>query len=323
MPELSVIVVNWNGADVLPDCLRSTIDETRDTSVEIIVVDNGSSDGSDAAAEAVGDPVRVIRNEENLGFTRANNIGIRQSRGRYIALVNSDVIVLPDCFRILMEYMDAHPEVGLVSPLILNQDGSVQRSCYPHRTYRGEFLSALGLNGFIERLVRAEGGNAVGRPDADGAASAQVMIGCFWLVRRDALDEVGLLDEGLFFYGDDFDWCGRFAKSGWQVKQQQRARAVHLGGGSSRHAPIRFFIELQKARLYYWRKHHGAVGYVYCRAMLILHHGLRVLARTAVYPVQPGVRPKNAYKLRRSLASLRWLLGLPTPIEAEPNAKQV
>jgi len=135
-----------------------------------------------------------------------------------------------------------------------------------------------------------------------------ILSGCFWVVRRDALKQVGLLDEGFFMYGEDMDWCKRFKQSGWQVVFLPEAEAIHYGGGSSSNAPIRFFLEKQRADLRYWRKHHHGMAVGAYLAISCTHHGLRSLGNAAALCLHIGDGETRRYKIRRSMTCLRWLL---------------
>jgi GT2 family glycosyltransferase len=135
-----------------------------------------------------------------------------------------------------------------------------------------------------------------------------VLRGCFWMVRREALDKIGLLDEDFFFYGEDIDWCKRFQKAGWDVAFYPGAEAIHIGAASSSNAPTRFYIEMQKADLQYWRKYHGRIGEFSYRIVILIRHGIRVIVGAVLY-LFPGSRKKQVlFKLRRSVACVRWCL---------------
>jgi GT2 family glycosyltransferase len=303
---LSIIIVSWNARKHLVNCLNSILANERGR-CEIIVVDNNSTDGSPEMVESQFPHVKLIRNKENLGFARANNIGIRVCTGRYICLINSDVIVLDGCIDKLMEFMSKNPSIGMAGPRILNPDHSLQFSCFHFPGIRNNLSQALGLNKlfpkspfFSEQTMKYWAHDCERKVD--------VLNGCFWIVRREAIDKVGLLDEKFFFYGEDIDWCKRFNDAGWDVKFYPGAEAIHFGGASSGNAPVRFYIELQKADLQYWEKHHGLFGR-YAYAMIILfRQTLRIIYGAVRYVIRPPERDVISFKLKRSLACIRWLL---------------
>lgn len=304
--DLSVVIVNWNTKEILSECLQSLTLDTSLQMAEIILVDNASSDGSPVMVKERFPHVKLICNDQNLGFAKANNIGIRLSTGRYICLVNSDVIVLKDCFNSMLAYMDEHPEIGMLGPKILNPDRTLQPSCMGFPTLWNMFCRALALDKLFPGS-KLFGGRLMNFWAHDTVSSAEVLNGCFLMVRREALEQVGLLDENFFFYGEDIDWCKRFHDAGWNVMFSPSAEAIHYGGASSSSAPIRFYIEMQRADLQYWKKHHGMPSWILYVSISCLHHALRFIGQSVSYVFLPSQREKTLPKIKRSLASVRWL----------------
>lgn len=294
MPEVSIIIVSWNAREYLIGCLMSLYAEDLPWA-EIIAVDNGSSDGSLEAVEELFPEVRLIRSDENLGFAKANNIGIMASSGRYVCLMNSDVVVLGNCLETLKARMDSDPSAGLVCPKVLNPDMTLQPTCRRFPSIKGALLSAIGLD-------------SMNYMPHDSVMEAEAVSGCFMLARRTAIDRTGLLDERFFFYAEDKDWCRRIKNSGWKIIYLPEAKAVHYGGSSSSAAPVRFYIELHKANLKYWRKHHGSARAAVYLAIVMLHQALRIGSAAVVFALVPGRRTSEASKVKRSAACLRWLL---------------
>ena len=203
--DISVVIVGWNAKHYLELCLDSLADSATCRSMEIIVVDNASTDGSAEMIAAQFPAVKVIRSEENLGYPRGCNVGIRESQGHYIALVNPDVQALPGCLDSLADFLDENPKVGTVGPRVFNPDMTQQSTCRRFPTLWNNFCSAAGLSGRFRRS-RFFAGEHMFYFRHDRTLAVDVLVGCFWMVRREALDEVGLFDEGLFMYGDDVDW---------------------------------------------------------------------------------------------------------------------
>lgn len=318
--DVSNIIVNWNGRDYLLNCLAS-LEDPRGFTQETIVVDNASTDGSYEAVEQRFPHVRLIRNAENVGFAKANNQAMRQAAGRYLVLVNSDVVVLEGCLNKLIAFMDSNPGVGLAGPKILNPDRTLQARCRHFPTIWNNLCQVFGLNRlfpnaplFSEPYMRYWA--------HDDVRSVDVITGCFWIVRHEAVKQVGLLDEGFFFYGEDIDWCKRFHDGGWDVVFHPHAQAIHFGGASSANAPLRFYLELQKADMQYWRKHHGRMGQFSYATIILLRHMLRILHDGVIYVLQPSKRRERAFKLRRSVICIRWLLGLRVAQSSLLEAKQ-
>jgi GT2 family glycosyltransferase len=304
--DVSVIIVSWNTRDILRDCLESIAEQTRRVTYEIIVVDNASSDDTVEMLKRDFSQVTVVENEENLGFSRGNNIGIDRSSGRYMALINSDVILLDGCLDRMVDYMDSHANTGMAGPRILNHDGSLQVSCRKFPTLWNNFCQAIGLNYlFPKSPLFSEPFMKYWAHDQE--REVDVLSGCFWMIRREALEQVGLLDEAFFFYGEDIDWCKRFHKADWGVTFYPGAEAIHLGAASSRRMPIKFYLELQKADLRYWRKHHGRLGKFAYACVITFRHALRLVLGGMLYVLRPSQRPETGYKLKRNSACLRWL----------------
>ena len=303
---VSVIIVNWNARKFLLQCLASLTPAVCRYPMEIIVVDNDSSDGSPEAVEAEFPQVRLIRSGGNLGFARGNNLGVSHSRGRYLAFVNSDVKVLKDCMTTLVDYCDRHPDVGMAGPRIIGGDGKLQRSCRGFPTIWNMFCRSLALDVTFPR-VKLFSGYAMLYWAQDALRPVDILTGCFWLARREALEKVGLLDESFFMYGEDMDWCRRFWNAGWKLMFVPAAEAIHYGGASSANAPVRFYIEMQRADLQYWKKHHSWAGVACYFLISCFHLALRSIGYTLALGFSRQQRESHVHKIRRSLACLRWM----------------
>jgi GT2 family glycosyltransferase len=307
MVDLSVIIVSWNAKDYLAKCLRS-IEQTRgELDLEVIVADNASSDGSDNMVESDFPWVRLIRTGANLGFAKGNNVAIRAGSGRYFALVNSDVEVLPDCFQNLIRHMDAHPEIGLGGPRVLNADGSLQVSARKPITLWTTLCQAIYLHRLFPRSAFFSH-SLMEYWDHKDTRKVSVLSGCFWIARSEALDRVGLLDESFFMYGEDVDWCLRFAKGGWEVVLIADAQAIHYGGGSSRNFPVKYYLEMRKAQFRCWRKYHAPATRPLFWLVSFLHELIRVKLAAVKYTVKPAARKTEGFRFRRHLRCLGWLL---------------
>jgi GT2 family glycosyltransferase len=312
--SVSVIIVSWNAREYLRQCLASLSAEVCRYPMEIIVVDNASSDGSSDCVETEYPGVRLIRNAENLGFAKANNIGVSVSRGEYLCFVNSDVKVLPDCINRLVEYSKEHPEAGMVGPRIIGGDGQLQRSCRGFPSVWNMFCRALALDTIFKNCELFTG-YVLSHWPQNSLRKVDILTGCFWLVRRQALAQVGLLDESFFIYGEDMDWCRRFWSKGWLVVFVPSAEAIHYGGASSSNAPVRFYIERQKADLQYWRKHHSGSKVACYFLISCLYMLLRGIGYSFGFLLHPA-RQSWQFKARRSWACLNWMLSAGTDIRS-------
>jgi GT2 family glycosyltransferase len=272
--DISVVIVGWNARRYLELCLESLPETSPRRNIEILVVDNASSDGTAEMIEARFPHVKLIRSSENLGFSRGNNLAIRHCQGRYIALVNPDVIVFPGCLDALADFLDQNPKVGNVGPRVLNPDLTLQSSCRRFPTLWNNFCSATGLAGAFKNS-RFFAGEHMFFFAHDRTLPVEVLVGCFSMIRREAFDTVGLLDEDLFMYGDDVDWCRRCWNAGWKVVFFPGAKAIHDRGKITAPYPVRFAVAQQRSVIHYWRKHHSFWGVLGIRGIMLFHHALR------------------------------------------------
>ncbi|MGB7769555.1 MAG: glycosyltransferase family 2 protein [Verrucomicrobiia bacterium] len=303
---VSIIIVSWNARDYLKQCLESLTPAVCRYPMEIIVVDNASSDGSPELVKSNFPRVELIRNPANLGFAKGNNLGIENSKGRYLCLINSDVKVLPDCINRLVDYCEQHPEVGMVGPRIVGGDGKLQRSCRGFPSLWNMFCRAFALDTIFPRCKLFTGYSLSYWPQ-DSTRTVDILSGCFWLIRRETLSRVGLLDEAFFMYGEDMDWSKRFWLAGSSLAFVPSAEAVHYGGASSSNFPVRFYIEKQRADLQYWRKHHSRIATAGYFLISCLHLLLRTMGYSLAFMFHNGARQNYHYKVKRSLACLKWL----------------
>ncbi len=306
MRDISVIIVSWNAREHLRHCLES-LRQTGGTLVrEVVVVDNASADGSPELVASQFPEVHLVRSKENLGFARANNLGLKHATGSLLALVNSDVILDPDCLQRLAACLEDHPDVGLVGPKVRGADGRLQVTCRHLPNIWNTTCRFPALDRIWSRWPRFSKFQTW-YWNLERRTTVEVLGGCFWLARRKAVDEVGMLDERFFFYSEDVDWCKRFSDAGWKLMFVPEATATHFGGGSSSNAPIRYSIEQLRSNILYWTKHHGALGRSVCRLIAIQQHGLRFLARGILQATGFG-STECRHKLHEHRACLLWLL---------------
>ena len=307
MGDISVIIVSWNARAYLRQCLDSIRSTGGGRVKEIIVVDNGSTDGSPHMVEADYQEVVLIKSRENLGFARANNLAMERATGAQFALVNSDVVLHEGCLQTLASYLDAHPDVGVVGPKVVGGDGHVQRTCRRLPSVWNTVCESFGLDTAFARCPSFSG-REMRHWDQDALAEVEVLSGCFWLARANAAREIGGLDERFFFYAEDVDWCKRLRDANWRVVFVPLATATHFGGGSSANAPEKYCIEMLRANLRYWEKYHGIPGRVMYHALSTVYHGLRLALRAPAKAL--GLRRGEAFddRFRENRVCLRWLL---------------
>lgn len=263
----SVVIVSWNTREMLRECLESLFAQTR-TPVEVFVVDNHSSDGSAAMVRARFPHVRLIANDENLGFAAANNQALERTTGEQILLLNPDTVVLDAAIDRMVDYLVRHPEAGAVGCKLLNADGSLQPSC--HEFYG--FFRSLIENRLTAALYPRTHANTPFLSFWDHARPRQVgwVTGAALMVRASVLARVGPLDTRFFMYGEEVDWQLRMRKAGYQVHFTPEAQIVHLGGGSSRQIRARMKQQELHSRWLLIEKHYGPLTRLSYRAKAAL-----------------------------------------------------
>ena len=313
--DISLVIVGWNARHYLELCLESLAKAPPRRSMEILVVDNASSDGSVGMIEAKFPWVKLIKSNENLGFAKGNNVAIRQCRGRYIALVNPDVIVFPGCLDALADFLDQNPKVGNVGPRVFNADMTMQSTCRRFPTLWNNFCSASRLES-VFKGVPFFAGEHMFYFSHDRTLPVDVIVGCFSMIRHQTFDEVGLLDEGLFMYGDDVDWCRRARNAGWQVVFYPGGQAIHDRGKITAPYPVRFAVAQQRSVLHYWSKHHGFWGVLGIRSIMLFHHMVRYAFAVTSGLLRPKQGTEGNVRKQVSGACLRELLSGSVPHEA-------
>lgn len=270
--DLSIVIVNWNTRDLLRDCLSSVKAGLGALQAEILVVDNASEDGSPAMIRREFPGVRLIESDRNLGFAGGNNRALRHARGRHVLLLNTDTLVHGRVLPEAVEWLDAHPAVGVMGPRVLNADGSVQASCGAFPGLRHLAMQTLGLTRFahLDRY-RMTGW------DRSEERRVEVISGAAMFVRRKAMDAVGLLDEAFFFYGEETDWCRRFARAGWQVVFAPIPEITHFGGGAVLRLDHRRDVLMTEGTTRLHLKHGGTVAAMACFAILAAHNASRAV----------------------------------------------
>jgi hypothetical protein len=253
--DLSVIIVSYNVRDFLEQCLFSLASALEGIRHEVWVVDNASTDGSAAMVRRRFPWVKLLENRENLGFARANNQALREAAGRFICLLNPDTLVKKDVFERLLTFMREHPEVGMVGCKILNPDGSLQLAC--RRSFPTPWVAFTRLVGLSYLFPRSRlfGRYNLTYLDPDEVHEVEAVSGSFMLFRREAFEEVGLLDESFFMYGEDLDYCYRFRTAGWKIFYVPTTQVVHFKGESWKRSELDRLRHFYQAMRLFVRKH--------------------------------------------------------------------
>lgn len=273
--DLSIVIVNWNTCDLLAGCLQSIADYSRVSpiyppqrrtslpTIEIIVVDNASTDGSAAIVRERFPWAELIENQENLGFARANNQAICYSRGRYVMLLNSDTVLHDGAIAAMIAFADAHPEIGVLGPKLIDGRGDIQPSWAKFPSVWSEILAQ-------HRRER--------KPFADGTAFAvDWMAGACLLVRREAIERVGLMDDRFFLYSEETDWCKRIQDAGWLNVNYPAAVVSHFEGSSSSQDVPRTRFLLYQSKILYAHKHFGQRQALFLKLAFVATSPLKAL----------------------------------------------
>jgi GT2 family glycosyltransferase len=253
--DLSVVIVSYNGRDDLRRCLRSLVDNTQGISYEIIVVDNASRDGSADMVASEFPQARLIARASNAGFGAAANEGIAVASGEAVLLLNPDAMVNGNALPPMLHYLRGNPDVAVLGPRLLDEDGSLQLSC---RRFPGYGQALFGRHSLLTRLFpRNRLSTSYLMTDWDHAATTDIdwLSGACMMLPRHTLEELGLLDEGYFMYNEDVDLCQRAHRAGYRVVYFPEAAVVHRIGGSSSTLPARSIIERHRSMWHYYRKH--------------------------------------------------------------------
>jgi GT2 family glycosyltransferase len=307
LATVSVVIVVWNAKKYVLECLESLREHCKNVYKEVIVVDNCSTDGTPEIVSKLFPEFKLIRNPENYGFAKANNVGMIHCTGEFVCLVNSDVKFTSDCISPMLKYLEKSPDVAMLGPKMLSgNDNRVYRSTLRFPTVWNVFCRAVGLDVIFKRS-RFFGGLLMSDFDHQTTAPVEVLVGWFWLVRQNAIERVGMLDTQFFMYGEDIDWCHRFHECGLGVAFCAEAEAFHYGGASSSASPARFYLEQARANWQYFKKHHGFLARAGFLAAIACHHAIRALGFALAYIYSPSCHSETGLKLKKSLACLHWV----------------
>jgi GT2 family glycosyltransferase len=274
LPDMSVILVSWNTCDELRACLESVGAGVHGISTEVVVVDNASTDGSPDMVDAHFPHVRLIRNRENLGFAAGCNAGLAAATGRYLLLLNPDTIVLGDVLAATVRYLDERPDVATMGCRILNADGSLQPSCFRDPSVLNTFLGVTGLAKLPwppffgrERMTHWQ---------RDSERDVEVVTGCYLATRREVIEDIGLLDAGYFFCGEEADWCRRMRARGWVLRFAPIGDLIHLDGVAGRKLSERRDLFGMAGLVRYVDRHDGRLAGWAMSVLLWVHAASRV-----------------------------------------------
>ena len=259
MVDISFIIVNWNTRDVLMDCIDSIYKTVMDIDWEIYVVDNNSTDGSQAAVKQKFPNIKLIENETNTGFAHANNQALSIMHGRFAVLLNSDAVLKEDSIKKLLAFMTGNPSAAIAGVQLLNDDGSRQNSIDNFPSTETEIFNKSILRLFFPGKYPSKNISYKDPIEVDS------VIGACMIVRRESMDEVGLFDEDYFIFLEETDWCFRMNKKGWKVYHVPDAEVFHLSGHSKKRTPWRSQIEYYISLYKFFRKNRTPLSYLALR----------------------------------------------------------
>lgn len=316
-PRLSILIVNWNTREDLLGCLGSLRAAALAVAHEVIVVDNASADGS-ADAVAAGFPeVRLLRAPRNLGFAGGNNLAIAAAAGEFLMLLNPDTLVRAGELEKLVAHLEAHPGVGIVAPRLVYGDGSFQLSATP-------FVTPADVYFEFARFPRALQPRAQREPrrlyafDPVAPKAVDTVMGAAMAVRRAVVDQIGVLDEGYFMYGEEMDWCWRARAAGWEVHWLPTAVVTHLGGRAAARVPYAMLAHRFASTFRFLRLRAGAAAALRARAFL----AVAAVQNAALTLVRALARRDDPDTTRHDLKGALTVLGTALRGRARPMEEQ-
>jgi GT2 family glycosyltransferase len=299
-PACAIVLVCWNNKAYLEPCLRSLYDSGMRNTFEVVVVDNGSTDGSQAMLRSLFPDVTIIQNAGNVGLGKASNQGIECTTAPYVLLLNNDTIVNGPSLDMLIDHMAATPDAGATGGTLLNPDGSFQAAFNDFPSLWEEVMIATRIGELLhEGYPSKKGGQAIAAVDWIGSA-------CL-LVRRAALDAIGLLDESYFIYGDETDLSYRLVRGGWKIYHIPQSTTVHFGGRSMDRWKRRKMV--YRGKMLFFRKNYGMVREYLLRTTLAVLTMLKVVAWSVAFPL-PGMQERARRELRSNAEVLRLCVHL-------------
>jgi N-acetylglucosaminyl-diphospho-decaprenol L-rhamnosyltransferase len=293
---LSIVLVCWNNKAYLGPCLKSLYDAELKSPFDVVVVDNGSTDGSQQMLAEEYPNIKLIQNNKNLGLGKASNQGIMTTSGQYVLLLNNDTIVNGSSLDMLVEYLDSNPTVGAVGGKLLNPDGSFQSGYASFSTLLEEFLIVTHLGEMLWAGYPSHGAS-------DEIRSTGWLSSACLLVRRSALDQIGLLDENYFIYGDEADLQYRLNKAGWKVIYLPQSTTIHFGGRSMDRWKRRKMV--YRGKMMFYKKNYSFLSTFLLRVMFFVMSLLKLLFWCAGF-----MMPSRSDQAKKELRSNLDVMGL-------------
>ena len=254
-PDVSIILVNFNGGRTVLNCLRSLFLQTCDLCYEVFIVDNASTDGSAKKIRNTFPEVFLIENPTNAGYSCACNQAIRVSKGKTVILLNSDTILMNNAVRMMMDFFEKNSKAGIAGCMLLNEDGTYQKSAGGVRSIVNEWKEKWVRTGLDRQMQTAW---KIEERFSRNIQSVDWVSGAFLMIRRSVINRIGLLDERMFLFFEDIEWCTRARKAGYEVLYNPHVRVMHLGGKSIAHNEVKSLLEYRRSQLLFYKTHYGS-----------------------------------------------------------------
>jgi len=288
--DLSIIIVSYNTKELTKQTLDSIYQNiSRDLIYEIFVVDNHSRDGTIEMIQLDYPEVKFIVNDENLGFSKANNLALKKAQGSFVLLLNSDTVVIDDCLEKSAEYLRNHPDTGALGCKVMLENNTLDHACkrgFP--TPAASLFYLLKLDKLFPNSKRF-GAYDLTYLSEDEVHEVDSLMGAFMMVRKEVMEEVGLLDEDFFMYSEDIDWCYRIKKKGWKIIYYPEAKIIHYKGGSSKKKRGKLIVEFHKSMWLFFKKHYRKDSNFLVVAFVFLGIFLKMIVSLFVNLLKKGV----------------------------------
>lgn len=298
--KLSIIIVNYNSGRYLKKSIESIYNNLKDCeNFETLIIDNNSKDKSIELIENMHSNIGILKNKENIGFVKGTNLGIVNTRGEYILLLNPDTKLLDKSILAMVDFMDKNQAIGLCGPLSVSQDGSPRSGPYKFNGISSELKFMLGLHLFSRFFVQREFKNTV---------ECDYITGSCMLIRRAALKDVGYFDENIFMYAEEEDICFRAKQKGWKIFFYPSCKIIHYGQKSSSGLEKEMIITQKMSALYYYSKRYNILLMVLIRILFLLNIFVRIVIIGSKIIFDQKDKPDNIEKINANLKSVILIL---------------
>lgn len=307
-PDLTISIVNTNNRALLKRCLDTIATSARGVRLEVIVVDNASTDGSAEMLRADHPDVHVIENPERDGYGRSHNRAIRIARGDFILVLNEDMEMLGGAVERMLAAARRADNLGVMGCRILNPDKSLQHSCFRQPSLLGELFESLFP--YTIAFPRARLRSKMYDWPHDAQREVDIVVGCCMLIPRAVIDRVGTFDPNFYIYSEEHDLCKRIRDNGFRIVFTPEAEMIHYGGQTTQRMSLRMALIQLDSRIRYFRKHRGAVSALLFRGILLVGASARLVGWAALHVVKRRQDRRTAERVSEYSASLKFVVGL-------------